>query len=253
MSQSSQMLSLQVQNLYSLIRGIPAGATGATGPSGLVGPTGATGLVGVTGPIGVTGVTGITGVTGVQGATGVTGVTGPTGAVSGVTYQTYYISLSSTPGTLSSGYVYYTPIFVGNTTSTLTTIRTACNPATSVSYGGLYLGIYSSTFTASTGTVPSNTGTYQPTTRLTTNNYNINFTTVVATTPTYIQFTISQTLTANTVYFLAILLPTSPLMSIYYNSNTNITMSWIQTGQSTLPVTAASLSTSSTIPWIQVF
>jgi hypothetical protein len=184
----------------------------------------------------------------------VTGATGVAGTSGSVAYQTYTLGLSSSTGTLlSAGYVYYAPIFTGNTSSAVTTIRTACLPGTGVSYGGLYLGLYSSTFTAATGTVPSNTGSYKPNTQITTSNYNINFTTVTATVPVYLQFTISTTLSANTVYFVAMLLPAAPLMPMYYNNNTNISYSWIQTGQSTLPATAASLTATTYIPWVQIF
>ncbi len=180
--------------------------------------------------------------------------TASTYTTSGIVYQTYTLGLSSSAASLlSAGYIYYAPIFTGNTSSAVTTIRMACLPGTSVSYGGLYLGLYSSTFIADTGTVPSNSGSYQPNSRITTNNYNLNFTTITSTTPTYIQFTISTTLSANSVYYLAILLPAAPLMPVYYNNNTNISYSWLQTGQSTLPSTASGLSLTTYIPWIQIF
>jgi hypothetical protein len=157
------------------------GATGPTGPTGSTGPTGATGSTGATGAKGDTGATGPKGDTGATGATGAAGTNGTNGTdgtngqgvvtggtagqvlakINSTDYNTQWVTptasvmlpfvsqafyrtpvICSTGTTAVSNTTYYTPFYVGATTSF---DRIGCTTSVVTTAGNARLGIYSDT------------------------------------------------------------------------------------------------------------
>jgi hypothetical protein len=188
-----------------------AGGTGATGPTGPTGPQGAVGSAGSQGPIGPTGATGPTGptgaastVTGPTGPTGpsVTGPTGPTGATGTagtatpsdfqpaiVTNYFYTSPLASSisSGTLTSDTLTAFPVWFSETV-TWTRIGFSLTVASGSAVEQIRLGIYGSTASNLPGTLIVDSGEIS-----------------LNAAPGNVEATISQSLTANTLYWFAAL------------------------------------------------
>jgi hypothetical protein len=189
----------------------PTGVTGPTGPAGVAGPAGSAGPIGPTGPTGSTGVTGPTGPQGdvgpastVTGPTGPTGATGPSGGPTGPTgptgaagssgnfqpaivtsyfYPSPYIK-SSGIGSLTADLLIAYPI-VFSTTVTWTKIGIKVSTGSGSATEKIRLGLY------------NNGVDNRPATRI------LDSGELALQTTGDKEATISQSLTANTLYWLA--------------------------------------------------